>query len=58
MNTYQSNKITEFRDKFIENNKEKYNKKELLILSKVLINIKFKNCVYNKNVYNKVSSYL
>ena len=56
--TYESRKIIDFKNDFIEKNIEKYQKKELLILSKVLINIKFKNCVYHRNIYDKVKNFL
>jgi len=51
----ESNKIYETKLEFIENNKNKYNKKELLILAKIFINIKFKGCQYNNKIHQKLN---
>ena len=51
----ESNKIYETKLEFIENNKDKYDKKELLILAKIFVNIKFKECQYNNKIHQKLN---
>jgi hypothetical protein len=56
----ESNIVYNFRKDFIINNINKlsddYN--TMVRYSKILANIKFKNCSYNENIYNKLKLYL
>lgn len=56
----ESNIIYNFRKDFIINNINKlsddYN--TMIKYSKILANIKFKNCSYDINIYNKLKAYL
>ena len=55
----ESNTIYNFRKNFIENyktNDEDFN--TIVKYSKILANIKFKKCVYDVNIYDKLKIYL
>ena len=56
----ESNIVYNFRKDFIINNINKlsddYN--TMVRYSKILANIKFKNCSYNETIYNKLKPYL
>jgi hypothetical protein len=56
----ESNIVYNFRKDFIINNINKlsddYN--TMVRYSKILANIKFKNCSYNETIYNKLKQYL
>ncbi len=59
----ESNIIYNYRKNFILNNLDEFNKNGtdlncVIKYSKILANIKFKNCKYDSTIYNKLKSYL
>ena len=56
----ESNTIYNFRKDFIINNINKLSDDYNLMVkySKILANIKFKGCVYDINIYNKLKQYI
>ena len=56
----ESNIVYNFRKDFIINNINKLsdNYNTMVKYSKILANIKFKNCSYNETIYNKLKQYL
>lgn len=59
----ESDMIYNYRKTFILNNYEEFNKTGtdincVIKYSKILANIKFKNCKYDSIIYNKLKSYL
>ena len=62
-NDNESDTIYNYRKNFILNNYEEFNKNGtdtncVIKYSKILANIKFKNCKYDSNIYDKLKSYI
>lgn len=59
----ESDTIYNYRKQFVINNYDEFNKKGIDInciikYSKILANIKFKNCKYDSTIYNKLKDYI
>ena len=54
----ESNKVYNYRCKYIKNNIESLEIKELEKYSKILANIKFKNCKYSPKIYNLLKNFI